>query len=451
MAIFTAILVILFLNFSFAVEAVINFGRLTPDGEIVDLTEKCNAEIKSFWYATPYGVSGSGSETKWLKPRKFFKIARKRLSEGFKVAYFNKAINLKIMVENRLFTAEDLEKHNELNKFVKGLVNSYFQQNMSYIYVKSEGPIIYAILIKTDNLSCIESSNIVKDISVNEFPLFRKFLKYVPYYFRPEEYSRYYWFPEVKTATPTKLFYMIKGVVKKIEEDEEFVEYYKKLFAEEDLYKKRLEFLNGIIRKKFEKVNAAPTYFPSDGTIFYTGTNVVDYDIIQWDLPGDWSVDRPGYEHDLVAKRDYFTSCYSSTSLPEGYDDCETACISEITGEYCAFSFGTYNALLIEPGFPYTGWVQLTRGSLNSTNFRLNAQEVFHAPICFELLNRWICLPCPFDTPWCMGGTPFRDGNPTLSCPRNSLILKRCQFRRLYPYTSSWADKYDCVHADECD
>lgn len=451
MRVFPAILVILFINFSFAVEAVVSFGQLLPDKEVVELMERCGAEIKSFWYATPYGSSGSGSETSYLKPHEFFKMAREKLLEGFRVAYLNKSVNLKIILENQLITAEDLKKHSKLNKFVKGLVNNYFQQFMGYLYVRSKGPIIYAVLIKTDNLSCIESSNMVKDLSVNEFSLFRSFLKYVPYYFRPKEYSRYYWFPEVKVATPTKLFYMIRSIVKKMEKDKDFAEYYKKLFKEKGLYKRRLEFLTRIIKEKREEINATPTYFPSDGTIFYTGTNVVDYDVIQWDFPGDWSVNKPGYEHDLVAKREYFTSCYSNNSLPEGYDDCETACISEITGEYCAFSFGTYNALLIEPGFPYTGWIQLTRGSLNSTDFRLNAQEVFHAPKCFEFLNRWVCLPCPFDTPWCMGGAPFRDGNPALNCPRNSLILKQCQFRRLYPYTSSWADKYDCTDAVLCD
>ena len=194
-----------------------------------------------------------------------------------------------------------------------------------------------------------------------------------------------------------------------------------------------------------------PTYFPNEGRLYYSGSTTVRSDGLIWYSPGDWSVDRPGYEHDLVARNDYFTSCSSWSDLPSWYDDCETACVSEISGDYCAFSFFTYNATSIEAGWPYTGIWTMTRGSANYTDFRLNSQEVFHSPICFKFLNRWVCILCPFDTPWCMGGTQFRDENPDLYCQKNSIALKRCEFQNLYDYNSIWADKYDCIDASWCD
>ena len=441
---------------SLALEVAVGFGKLTSDEDIIRLLEKCNAKIRAIWYESPYGTGGSFSRKDWHTPSELFRDFRETLVDGYGQMYFSLLVDLKVIEENDLLSVEDLENYPKLMKFVKGLVNGYYQYYQGYFYIKNKSPIVYAVLAKVDDAGCLENSNIVKDISVNYFPLFHAFLKYIPYYFRPKEYDEYYFFPEIKNAKPEELYQMIEKAVLEHENNKEFIEYFEKFYIKTGFYKKRLEFLKKSIeddkKRSFEE-NTPPsqTYFPNEGDILYTGTDTVRYNIIRWDNPGDWSVDMPGYEHDLVARNDYFTGCVSDTSLPRKYDDCPTACISESSGSYCAFSFGTYNALLIEPGFPYEGWVRLTRGSAGYTDFSLNAQEVFHSPICFKFLNRWICIPCPFDTPWCMGGTPYRDGNPDLNCPRNSIALKRCQFRRLFPYTSSWSGKYDCTDAGWCD
>ncbi len=457
------VLLLLMISLSFSAEVAIGFGKLTPDEDIIKLLEKCNAKVRAIWYESPYGSGGSYSRKDWSSAHEFFKGFRKTLSDEYRHMSFSLAIYLKIIIDNHLISSQDLKIYTPVKKFVKGLVNGYLQYYHGHSYIKSGGPIVYAVLAKTDDVDCIEKSELVKDISVNYFPLFTAFLKYVPYYFRPKRYGQYYFFPEVKNAKPEELYKMMQKAVKELENNKEFIQYYeenyiKKYYKGKNFYQHRLEFLKKSIEHKKElSVESSnlgtppPTYFPNEGDIEYTGTTVVRYNLIQWNNPGDWSVDMPGYEHDLVAKRDYFTECRSYSDLPNWYDDCPTACVSEGSGDYCAFSFGTYNALLIEPEFPYWGRVNLTRGSAVSTNFRLNAQEVFHSPKCFELLNRWICIPCPFDTSWCMGGTPYRDGNPYLRCPTNSLILKTCEFRRFLPYGSAWSGKYDCTPANWCD
>ena len=406
------ILLLLMITLSFPAEVAIGFGKLTPDEEIIKLLEKCGAKVRALWHETPYGTGGSGARTEWYPPEKFFSLIRNDLQSMKKMTYFDSTITFKIIVENNLIKPEDLVKHKKLRKFIRGLVNNHYQQRESYYYIKNGGPIVYAVLAKTDDVDCIEKSELVKDISVNYFPLFTAFLKYVPYYFRPKQYSKYYFFPEVKSAKPEELYRMMQKAVKKLEKDKEFLKYYeenyiKKYYKGENFYQHRLKFLKKSIEHKKRlsmegsglEVPPPPTYFPNEGDIEYTGTTVVRYNEIWWDNPGDWSVEKPGYEHDLVARNDYFTSCTSDTTLPEKYDDCPTACVDESSGSYCAFSFGTYNALLIEPAFPYWGRVILTRGSATSTDFRLNAQEVFHSPKCFKFLNRWICIPCSFDTP----------------------------------------------------
>ena len=444
---------------SLAVEVVLGFGKLTPDEDIIRLLERCNAKVRAMWYASPYGGGGSGAEREWHEPREFFAKLRNDFINMYKTTYFERVIGFKIILENNLLKVDDLTKYSKLLKFIRGLVNIYYEYREGYFYIKNRGPIVYAVLAKTDNVSCLEDSKLVKDISVSSFPFFTVFLKYVPYYFKPKIYSKYYFFPEVKNAKPEELYRMMVKAVKELENNKEFIQYYEKFYVKGNFYQTMLKSLKSSIEsakrrsiiKDSKQETPIPTYYPNEGDIFYTGTNVVRYYKIQWNNPGDWSVERPGYEHDLVAKNDYFTGCRSSSDLPDWYDDCPTACVSEMSGDYCAFSFGTYNALLIEPEYPYTGVVQFTRGPAGYTDFRLNAQEVFHSPICFKFLNRWICLPCPFDTPWCMGGSPYRDGNPDLNCPTNSLTLKTCAFRRFYPYSSTWEDKYDCTHASWCD
>ena len=258
---------------SFAVEVVVGFGKLTPDEDIVKLLEKCNAKIRAMWYASPYGGGGSGAERDWYKPRDFFQKIRERLVGGYRIGYFEDVAGFKIILENNLLKAEDLNRYPKLLKLVRGLVNNYYQQRESYIYVKGGGPIVYAVLVKTDDVNCLEESKLVKDVSVNYFPLFTAFLKYVPYYFRPKRYSQYYFFPEIKNAKPEELYRMIEKAVSEHKSNKEFLKHFKKFYIKAGFYKKRLEFLKKSIestRKRSLEGKAPPpqTYFPNKGDIF---------------------------------------------------------------------------------------------------------------------------------------------------------------------------------------
>ncbi len=241
---------VLIVGTSLAVEVVLGFGKLTPDGEIVSLLKRCSSKIRAFWYASPYGGGGSASSREWHEPKVFFQDKRANISNAMKIAYFNKLISFKIILENKLLTVKDLERHERLLKYTKGLVNGYYQSYKGFIYIKNGGPIVYAVLVNTDDVSCLENSKIVKDISVNYFPLFNAFLKYVPYYFRPKEYSKYYFFPEVKDADPEELYMMIKKAIEEFGNDPEFVSYYKKFYIETGFYEQRLEFLKHMVGKR---------------------------------------------------------------------------------------------------------------------------------------------------------------------------------------------------------
>ncbi len=241
---------VLMIGTSSAVEVALGFGKLTPDEEITSLLKKCNSKIRTFWYVSPYGGGGSASSSKWHEPEVFFRIKRDNISNALKTAYFNKLILFKIILENKLFAIEDLERHERLFKYIKGLVNGYYQSYKGFIYIKNGGPIVYAVLVNTDDVKCLENSEIVKDVSVNYFPLFNAFLRYVPYYFRPKHYSKYYFFPEVKDVEPKELYMMIKKALEELGNDPEFVSYYKKFYTETGFYKERLEFLKHQIEKR---------------------------------------------------------------------------------------------------------------------------------------------------------------------------------------------------------
>ena len=311
-------LFLLLIILSFSTEVAIGFGELTPDEEIIKLLERCNAKVRALWYATPYGTGGSGSKRDWHEPRKLFAKIRNELAYMDKTAYFDSTISFRIILEYNLLKPEDLVKYPKLLKFIRGLVNNYYQQKETYFYIKNGGPIVYAVLAKTDNVECIEKSKLVKDISVNYFRLFTTFLKYVPYYFRPKKYSKYYFFPKVKNAKPEELYRMMQRAVNELQKDKEFLKYYEenylnKYYKGENFYQLRLRFLKKSIEHK-------------------------------------------------------------------------------------------------------------KKLSLESSRLKTP--------------------PTP---------TYFRDGNPYLNCPTNSLTLKTCEFRRFFHYGSAWSGKYDCTPAGWCD
>lgn len=83
-----------------------------------------------------------------------------------------------------------------------------------------------------------------------------------------------------------------------------------------------------------------------------------------WDKPGNWPSWNSGIEVDFNAWPSrsrgvrLYGTCYSSTNLPAGYDDCPTAGVSESTAAY-GFGFGSYEGRRILPGYPYWGAIYL--------------------------------------------------------------------------------------------
>ena len=128
-------------------------------------------------------------------------------------------------------------------------------------------------------------------------------------------------------------------------------------------------------------------YYPNSGSLYYDGASYAD-SYLKWDDPGPWQHSDPGYEHDLVAHKNYFRDCTSWTNLPNGYNDCPTAGVSE-PSDMWSFSFGTFHARNIQAHTWYFGsWVFLI-GWDPSTNFYLNGQENYHGF-------------CSWDSIWCM-------------------------------------------------
>lgn len=135
------------------------------------------------------------------------------------------------------------------------------------------------------------------------------------------------------------------------------------------------------------------SYYPNNGDLYYDGLFYLD-SYIRWSGLGGWSVSDPKYEHDLWIKEDDFflTTCTTATSLPDGYDDCPTAGVSEESPGK-VFSFGSWHAKKIIANKTYVGAWKFTvhnAGNL-STPFELHGQE-----------NRSLCADLNI---WCMDST----------------------------------------------
>lgn len=128
-------------------------------------------------------------------------------------------------------------------------------------------------------------------------------------------------------------------------------------------------------------------YYPNQGDLYYDGASYAD-SYLKWDSPGPWQHSDPGYEHDLVAHKDYFQDCTSWTNLPNGYDDCPTAGVAE-PSDMWSFSFGTFHANNIQSSNWYFGSWTFTILWDPSTDFSLNGQENYHGF-------------CSWDSIWCM-------------------------------------------------
>jgi hypothetical protein len=138
----------------------------------------------------------------------------------------------------------------------------------------------------------------------------------------------------------------------------------------------------------FSQFAYAGTYYPDDGDFLYDGEDYAD-SYMTWNDPG-WSVDDPGYEHDLRVDVDYFGHCSTWTNLPDPYDDCPTAGVFDPSGDII-LSFGFFHSDGIDAGKQYYGAWSFTRGTAEVTDFDLIGQEVQRRSSA-----------CVIDTIWCM-------------------------------------------------
>lgn len=134
---------------------------------------------------------------------------------------------------------------------------------------------------------------------------------------------------------------------------------------------------------------AGGTFYPNEGDFAYSGDDYAD-GYLSFTSPGPWQWDDSGYEHDLSVEASYFDECWTWTDLPNAYDDCATAGVSE-PEERKVFSFGSYHAENIQPHYWYFGTWSFSGGYGASTDFGLFGQETRHDF-------------CPFDSVWCMRG-----------------------------------------------
>ena len=141
------------------------------------------------------------------------------------------------------------------------------------------------------------------------------------------------------------------------------------------------------------------TRYPNEGNLIYDGGLFAFSGFIWTTEPGPWTVEKPGYEHDLIIKdKNFFIgnliyNCTTFTNLPAGYDDCNTAGTLDPDNER-VFSFGSFRANWIKKDTEYFGsWnFDLYAGAPSATVI-LRAQEVE---------NR---CSFPFGGIWCMDGT----------------------------------------------
>ena len=232
-----------------AKEVVVGFGNLVHDKDILSLMHTCRAKVKALWYTTPYGGGGSSRYKEVKDNSKLIKISRQKLESMLgKYGYVMTGINLKLIYKN--LSVQDIQSSKKLKKYVTGLLNSYFQQKLSYEYIVSGKPIYFAVLVDVPSnyISCFEKSSLVKDISVNDYPLFRGFLKYVPYYFKPENIPEKYLHPALKNIGAQDLYNILRKTVKDLERDKLFIRYNKSKEFKDYIRKSEKYYIDLIIK-----------------------------------------------------------------------------------------------------------------------------------------------------------------------------------------------------------
>lgn len=131
-----------------------------------------------------------------------------------------------------------------------------------------------------------------------------------------------------------------------------------------------------IICSLFIHVSISMADFAPSGILYYNGRYIAS-SLFSWDSPS-WTADDPGYEHDFFFRNSaYFSSCFTITNLPSGYDDCVTAGIMDPNGP--VFSFGSFDANSIRADTYYWGTWYFTGHTFgnvaNSSSVSLIAQE----------------------------------------------------------------------------
>lgn len=135
-----------------------------------------------------------------------------------------------------------------------------------------------------------------------------------------------------------------------------------------------------------------PSWWPTDGRFYYDG-KLYAQTYLEWDHPGAFESGHPGYEQDIDLNPNYVSECMATTTLPDGYDDCPTAGVSDPPDEW-GFGFGSLHAQKIDADHTYFGSWDFTRSpeASSSTVMDLRGQEVENG--------------CPLDVHniWCYQG-----------------------------------------------
>ena len=270
------LIIFLFVNVSLPAEVAVGFGKLTSDKDILNLLEKCNGKLKRLWYSTPYGGGGSSTHREAKNNSEFVSISRKKITKMLgKYGYVMTGINLQIALEYTEF--KDIMSSKKLKKYITGLLNSFYLQKLSYEYVASAHPIYFAMLVEinSEDIKCLEKNKLVKDMGVDDSPSFKKFLKYIPYYFKPKNIPEKYIHPELRNINARELYQMLNTTVKNLKEDQLF-----KKFRNSDEFRKykintEQYYINLINRIRQSGSKPISTYFPNEGRLYYSGSTTV--------------------------------------------------------------------------------------------------------------------------------------------------------------------------------
>jgi hypothetical protein len=122
-----------------------------------------------------------------------------------------------------------------------------------------------------------------------------------------------------------------------------------------------------------------PRRYPHNGDI-YQATGYAD-SYFKWLNIGGWvgkNGSIPGFELDYAVDSSYYSYCTSYTTLPQGYDDCETAGIEENDPDTVAFGVGSYDARQISAGTDYFAQWSLGGGTTSVGAYAVNWSETWN-------------------------------------------------------------------------